>query len=341
MSAGDASTAERYAWARDWIGDDGSSFAMAHTGVVITGDGAVITGDASRPWLVTSDGFGRRSTAVPIADATELHGLTLVEDDGVELVWVADTAVKVFGGDRELRFHRGAPRGRVFQIGLDGEPKRTLDPPELAVYESTDYSPTSVAVDEERFGGSGDIWVADGYGASLVHRYDREGRYLASLSGEEGAGRFDEPHDVFIDRRGSAAELLVTDRTNHRIQVYDLDGRFERVVGKDFLRGPTQMAVSGDELVVTDILAGRLTFIDREGRLVAHLFGHPSPPAGWDDLPDDWPNRRGPDGLLQAVSLQREVFHAPHGLAVAEDGTIYVSEFAIGGRTAVLVPLDT
>jgi hypothetical protein len=313
---------------------------MAHTGVVVSRDGSVITGDASHPRLITSDGFGHRSSVVPVDDATELHGLELVEEGGIELIWVADTAVKVYGGDPELRFHRGAARGRVFQIGIDGAPTRALDPPDLPVYDSTEYSPTAVAVDEERFGGSGDIWVSDGYGASLVHRFDSDGRYLASLSGEEGAGRFDEPHDVLVDRRGPAPELLVADRTNHRIQVYDLDGRFKRVVGEEFLRGPTQMAVSGDELVVTDLLAGRVTIIDREDRLVAHLFGHPSPPPAWDDLPDDWPNRRGPAGLLDAALLQRGVFHAPHGLAIAEDGTIYVSEFAIGGRTAALVPFD-
>src|SRR5262245_66203549 len=100
MNGHDPSATPRYAWACDWIGDDGSSLAMAHTGVVVARDGSVITGDASNPWLVTSDGSGGRSSMVPIAEATELHGLTLVEEDGGELIWVADTAVKVYGGGR-------------------------------------------------------------------------------------------------------------------------------------------------------------------------------------------------------------------------------------------------
>ena len=41
-----------------------------------------------------------------------------------------------------------------------------------------------MAVDEERHGGSGDIWVADGYGESYVHRFDKSGRYTSSITGD-------------------------------------------------------------------------------------------------------------------------------------------------------------
>ena len=39
---------------------------------------------------------------------------------------------------------------------------------------------------ETRLGGNGDIWVADGYGASLVHRLSASGDYLQTIDGRTG-----------------------------------------------------------------------------------------------------------------------------------------------------------
>ena len=52
-----------------------------------------------------------------------------------------------------------------------GEELLELPFPEHDAYKQSRYSPTSVAVDEIFDGGTGDVWVADGYGASLVHRF--------------------------------------------------------------------------------------------------------------------------------------------------------------------------
>ena len=142
-----------------------------------------------------------------------------------------------------------------------------------------------------------------------------------------------------IDWRRSPAELYVSDRVNQRIQVFSLEGAFLRVVGAGALPGPTQMTLCGDTLAVTDLLAGRVTLFDSSDALIAHLFPHPSPPAGWTALPDGWPNRRQADGTLAAVLLERGSFHTPHGIAAGADGRLYVAEFAIGGRVAVLDPV--
>jgi hypothetical protein len=94
----------------------------------------------------------------------------------------------------------------------DGQIVTILPKPSVDVYREGNYSPTLVAVDEERYGGSGDIWVADGYGESYVHRYDKPGRYIRSINGEEGnAGRFACPHGIFIDRRREVSELYIAD----------------------------------------------------------------------------------------------------------------------------------
>lgn len=310
---------------------------MSHTGIALV-RGQIVMGAAGLAELVFRDAGGNIEKVVPVDEAVELHDLTLVEEDGRELLWIADPGFKVYGGKAELDISEGVSGGQVFQVDLDGRRRRVLEQPDLDAYSAAGWQPTSVAVDEVRLGGSGDIWVADGYGANLVHRYGSDGGYLATLTGSEGAGRFDQPHDVLVDRRGAAPELLVADRLSGRIQVYDLMGRFRRVIAAGITPGPTQMAVDGDRLVVTDLLAGRVTVLDKTGNHLTHLFAAQTPPPTWGLVPDEWPLARSGDGALTRAPLEPGVFHAPHGVTVDSHGTIYVSEFAIGGRIAVLKP---
>jgi hypothetical protein len=325
-------------WSNEWRNDEAATLAMSHTGVVVTHAGLVVSGGTSEPALVARDRTGRTAGIYPVDGVTELHDLTLVEN-GEELIWIADIGVKFYGGGRELEHRQGTTGGQVLQVDLEGRTRRRLDAPPLKGYSRGAFVPTAVAVDEARLGGGGDIWVADGYGLSLVHRYAADGRYLQTLSGEEGAGRFDEPHDIVVDRRWTPPELYVADRRNHRLQVFDLEGRFLRVVEHE-LSGPTQMAVHGDLLAVTEILAGRVSILDTDDRVVARLFGAAAPPTTWDDQPDGWPNTRSDDGVVVAFELEPQTFHAPHGIGAASDGTLYVTEFAIGGRLTVLTPAE-
>src|SRR5262249_51125575 len=140
-----------YIWS-EWPDDDGSSFAMSHTSIVLT-RGCVVSGAASEASLVFRDTDGNVEEVVPIDDAVELHGLTLDS----ELLWVADPGFKVYGGKTEIELREGSRGGQVFQVDLEGRRRRTLEPRE-------GWQPTGVAV-----GANGDVWVADGYGESLVH----------------------------------------------------------------------------------------------------------------------------------------------------------------------------
>jgi hypothetical protein len=200
------------------------------------------------------------------------------------------------------------------------------------------YCPTSIAIDEERFGGSGDIWVADGYGASLVYRFDRDLHHVSTLSGDEGAGRFNCPHAIFIDRRGTKApELYIADRSNKQVQVYGLDGRFHRRFGEGFLNSPSGFAQWGDILVVAELYA-RLVALDADDRFVGYIGADPEIHAdqGWPERPG-WPNALGNDGRAQAPhDLYPGRFNSPHSLAVDADGNLFVSEWLIGGRLTKL-----
>ena len=79
--------------------------------------------------------------------------------------------------------------------------------------------PTDIA-----FGPNGDLYVTDGYGAARIVKFSRDGKFLLEW-GKRGtaAGEFGLPHNLVVDAQG---RVLVTDRDNERIQVFDPNGKF-------------------------------------------------------------------------------------------------------------------
>ncbi len=71
----------------------------------------------------------------------------------------------------------------------------------------------------------GDLYISDGYGNSRVHKYTPDGRLLMSW-GEPGTdpGQFNIAHNVCCDADGW---VYVADRENHRVQVFDGNGKYE------------------------------------------------------------------------------------------------------------------
>ena len=323
------SAGNTYDWVEGWAAlpeTESARTGFAHHGVVVTRSGEIVTYHQGDPTIMVLDREGNllRSWDIPLTDA---HGMTLVEENGTEYLWIADNGAKrqaSLGYD----YPPGPRKGQVLKTTLDGETLMSLDRPDLEVYREQEYSPTWVAVNEERHGGNGDVWVADGYGASYVHRYDKSGSYLESLNGEEGnAGAFDCPHAIFVDRRRGEPELYVADRSNSRVQVYDMDGGFKRAFGSDFLTSPTGFATHGDQLIVAEFRA-RLAILDANDGLVCYLGDNEQvcDVAGW-------PNNQNAAGEVVPTSLlEPGKFNSPHGMAVDADGNIYVAECLIGGR---------
>ena len=329
MNIGDGDT--KYSWIDDWADIPDSESARngwSHHGIVVTRDSEVISYHAGDATMLVFDLEGNflRSWDVEFADA---HGITLVEDGGTEYLWIADNGRKrkpEFGYD----YPAGGGRvvGQVVKMALDGNIVMRLEQPNLPIYESGDYMPTCISVDEERHGGSGDVWVTDGYGQSYIHRYNSSGEYQSSINGEEGdAGAFNCPHGIWIDRRKSVPELYVADRTNSRIQVYDLEGNFKRVFGSDFLTSPSAFAVDGERMVVAELRA-RLAILDIHDNLVAYLGDNETVCEA-----EGWPNNKNQQGEVVASQLlEQGKFNSPHGIATDADGNIYVAEWLIGGR---------
>lgn len=284
-----------------------------HSGIAVV-DGRVLVAHPGEPALLAYEN-GDLVGSTPLEGLLEPHGFHPVAGG----MWIGDVGFKrrVRGPDFETE--RG--RGRVVLVGSSGAIDLELDDP------GEGWSPTAIAAVEE----TGDVWVADGYGQSLVHRFDADGVHVLTLSGEEGAGRFDCPHGIVVDRRRGDPEVYVSDRANARIQVYDLGGRFKRVAGEGVVVTPTDMVVVGDELVLTDFTQSRVTVLDADDRLVEHVGASPTARER-----DGWPNARDDDGNLVRPVLEPGSFNSPHTLAADDAGNVYVTEWLIGERLTKL-----
>jgi sugar lactone lactonase YvrE len=235
------------------------------------------------------------------------HGLTLVEENGVEYLWLTDFKT-----------------GEVTKATLSGETVLSLPAPDYPGFNDPKYAPTWVAVFEERYGGNGDIWVADGYGAANLHRYDKTGRYLSTIDGTKGAGRFRHPHGIYIDPRKREPELYVADRMNRRVQVFDPNGQFRRVLGDTADTSPCGFAPYGDFTLIPEApYRARLSIIDPRDRLVATIAAN-----------DEICARAGFPNERSLFTPGR--FVTPHSAAADSAGNIYVVEWVTGGRITKL-----
>src|SRR5881227_3032280 len=160
----------------------------------------------------------------------------------------------------------------------------------------------------------GEIYVSDGYGNSRVHKYSADGKLLMSW-GEPGTdpGQFNIVHNICCDPDGW---IYVADRENHRVQVFDRNGKFETQWNN--LHRPNGMCMA----------TGRdpLFYIGEGG------------PSG--EINKDWPNI-GPrvsihtsKGKVLArlgkmhAGLAPGQFTSPHGIAVDGHGNIFVGELS-------------
>ena len=120
---------------------------------------------------------------------------------------------------------------------------------------------------------NGDYYVSDGYGNSRVHCFSAEGTYRFSWGRPgDGPGEFTTPHAVWVD---SAERVLVADRENNRVQLFDLQGRFLES-WSDFYHPMDIYADRDGNVFVTDQIP-RLSMLSPDGTLIGRcrpvLFG--------------------------------------------------------------------
>jgi DNA-binding beta-propeller fold protein YncE len=188
----------------------------------------------------------------------------------------------------------------VLQIGVANEPAPRFSGKPFHRCTHTALSP------------QGDIYVSDGYGNARVHKYSPDGKLILSWGDfGTGPGEFNIPHNVTTDPDGW---VYVADRENHRVQVFDGNGRFETewhnlhrpcAICTEARSQPLSfIAEIGPQLPANrdfPRIGPRISIVDHQGGLVARLGDN------------------GP-------GIDTGHFLAPHGIAVDSRYDIYVSE---------------
>ena len=229
------------------------------------------------------------------------HGIHMGPDDAIYLTDDGDHTVRKCTLDGKV----------LLTIGIPGDPQPFMSGEPFRRCTHTALSP------------HGEIYVSDGYGNARVHKYTPEGKRVLSW-GEPGSapGQFNLPHNISCDADGW---VYVADRENHRIQVFDSDGRFEtqwhdlhRPSGMYMPPGKCPICYVGEIGPYyefnrdTPNLGPRVSILSNEGKLLARITAEP---AG------------GTTGPAQFIS--------PHGLAVDSRGDLYVGEVAYTAWSSV------
>jgi len=219
------------------------------------------------------------------------HGVTLGPDDALYCVDDFGHTVSKLTLDGQVLMTLGtAGQGTPFQSGLPFN------------------RPTKVALDPK----TGDIYVADGYGNSRVHKYSSDGKLLFSW-GEPGTdpGEFNLVHSVCTDKDGY---VYIADRENHRVQVFDSNGKYTTQWNN--MHRPCGMHIggNGEQLCYVGELPPEYAFNENwpnVGRRISiyNLAGERLARLG-DILSGEEPHQ----------------FWAPHGIAVDSRGDLYIGE---------------
>ena len=221
------------------------------------------------------------------------HGLTVDSEDNI---WLTDVG-----------------RHQVFKYSHDGELLFELGEKRIPGADSKHFNlPTDVAVLD-----NGDFFVSDGYGNSRVLKFSSDGELKFQWGAKgSGEGDFDLPHGLALD---SAGRLYVADRSNSRIQVFDLEGNFISKWSRDKVGRPYGIAVD---------TAGSVFVVD----------------GG--DQPTSPPDRSRVIKLSSTGSTETVFgrfgnydgqFQMGHDLAIGEDGAVYVVD-VIGKRVQKFLP---
>jgi hypothetical protein len=273
----------------------GQPLGACHGGVVIDQAGNIyITTDTERGIVV----FSPEGKFLRAFGPTRIHGLELRRENGVEYIYGARP------NDHE-----------VLKLKLDGTIEWAIHyPPEAGIYKDEDgFKPCAVTV-----GPDGSIYIADGYGANFVLKFDPNRKFLKAFGGKGAEeGKFNTCHGIALDTRQDKPLLLICDRNNNRVEYWDLDGNFVKTIQKD-LRMPAAVNIRGDYAVFPE-LQGRVTVLDKEGNIVAQVGDNPDEKqrANYGLPPDQWK-----DGIC----------NSPHGAAIDEHGDLIVTEWSKYGH---------
>jgi peptidylamidoglycolate lyase len=223
------------------------------------------------------------------------HSITINPYDPEKHIWVIDDRHHV-----------------IYEFSNDGsELLRTMGEPGVPGNDANHFNrPTFMT-----WAPDGTMFVADGYANSRIVKFSSDGEYITSW-GQEGIppnetrpGYFNAVHGVVLDY--ASDRLFVTDRSNRRIQVFNMDGNFLY----DFSTGPYSVPqylyISEDRyLWVADYATNKILKYSLDGQ---YLYS-------WGSM-GEWPG-----GMWNV-----------HGMSVDENNNLYIAEVN-SGRAQKFIP---
>lgn len=274
---------------------DGQSLGPCHGGAVLDKAGNIyISTDTPRGIVV----FTPKGKFLRAFGPTRIHGLELRKEKGKEYIYGARPS------DHE-----------VVKLTLEGEQVWAIHVPmESGLYtDQNGFKPCAVTVAPD-----GSIFVADGYGSNHVLKFDKDRKFVKAFGGPgDEEGKFRTCHGIALDTRGKKPLLLVCNRNINRVEHWDLDGNFVRVIQKD-LRMPAAVHIQGNYAIFPE-LQGRVTVLDKAGNIVAQVGDNPiaTQRANFALPQDQWK-----DGIC----------NSPHGASMDKSGNLIVSEWSKFGH---------
>jgi DNA-binding beta-propeller fold protein YncE len=274
---------------------DNQQLGPCHGGAAIDKAGNIyVTTDTKRGIVV----FSPQGKFLRACGPTRIHALEIRDENGVEYIYAARPSAH-----------------EVLKLKLDGEQVWALHfPPEAGIYkDEKGFNPCAVTLAPD-----GSIFVADGYGSNYTLKFDKDRKFVKAFGGPgEAEGKFKTCHGIGLDTRQGKPLLLVCNRNNNRVEHWDLDGNFVKVIQKD-LRMPAAVHIRGDHAVIPE-LQGRVTVLDKSGAIAAQVGDNPNEKhrANFGLPPDQWK-----DGIC----------NSPHGASIDKDGNLIVTEWSQFGR---------
>jgi DNA-binding beta-propeller fold protein YncE len=173
--------------------------------MTIDSAGRIFTFNRAEPPIIEFDASGKVLKTWGEKMFVWPHGIR-VDRDG--FLWITDGRARNGIGQQVFKFTRdGQLLMTLGKKGVSGDGPDRFN------------SPTDVAVAP-----NGDIFVSDGHVNSRIVKFSKDGTFIKAWGRRgDGPGEFNVPHTIFFDSRG---RLLVGDRSNRRIQIFDQDGQF-------------------------------------------------------------------------------------------------------------------
>jgi hypothetical protein len=167
---------------------------------------------------------------IPATARGRVHKILISPYDPEKRVWAIDDGnqvIRIFSNDGKKLLQtigtlRTTTQRNGVATGLNGQPSLT----------------TKTGPANETFGRETDIawlpdgtfFVSDGYEETRVVKYDKDGKFLMAWGerGEQGGNEkrpnyFNVVHGIVIDKQ---RRIYVNDRSNHRVQIFDENGKF-------------------------------------------------------------------------------------------------------------------